>query len=94
MATRRTSFDKLQRERAKRAKQAEKRERRQEKAAGLGEDDEFESEPLPDEPLSAGELMQRLEALQNRYDAKLIDFDSYDDEKRELLERLAALPME
>ena len=46
MATRRTSFDKLQRERAKKAKAAGKRERRQERANGEDVD--------PDQELSPG----------------------------------------
>ncbi|HEX5094595.1 MAG TPA: hypothetical protein VFX21_01215 [Acidimicrobiia bacterium] len=92
MATRRTSFDKLQRERAKRAKAADKRERRQERAAG-GEDDQDVVAPIEGE-LSAGELMQRLEALHARYEAKTLDFDSFEEQKLELLERLAALPMD
>ena len=93
MATRRTSFDKLQRERAKRAKQAEKRERRQERGADA-EGDDLDAPVLPDEELSAGELMQRHDALHARYEAKVIDFESFEEQKLELLERLAALPME
>ena len=93
MATRRTSFDKLQRERAKRAKAADKRERRQERAAGGEEGDEDVIEPIEGE-LSAGELMQRLEALHARYEAKTLDFDTFEEQKLELLERLAALPMD
>ena len=94
MATRRTSFDKLQRERAKRAKAADKRERRQERAAGdEADDDQDVMAPIAGE-LSAGELMERLEALHARYEAKTLDFDSFEEQKLELLERLAALPME
>ena len=95
MATRRTSFDKLQRERAKRAKAADKRERRQDRGAE-GEEDEDQVDvtaPIGGE-LSAGELMQRLEALHERYEAKTVDFDSFEEQKLELLERLAALPMD
>ena len=79
MATRRTSFDKLQRERAKRAKAAGKRERRQERAAGNGQ--ELEDAPITSD-LSAGELMQRLEVLHNRFEAKTIDFDTFEEKKR------------
>jgi hypothetical protein len=94
MATRRTSFDKLQRERAKRAKAASKRERRQERAAGDGVDQDVLDDMPASEELTAGELMQRLEVLHNRYEAKAIDFDTFEDQKRELLERLAALPLD
>ena len=94
MATRRTSFDKLQRERAKKAKAAGKRERRQERGVG-GEEGELD---MTDAPivgdLSAGELMERLEVLHNRFEDNLIDFDSFEDQKRELLERLASLPLD
>ena len=94
MATRRTSFDKLQRERAKKAKAAGKREKRQEKGVG-GEDEELD---MTDAPivgdLSAGELMQRLEVLHNRFEAETIDFDTFEEQKRELLEQLAAIPLD
>jgi len=93
MATRRTSFDKLQRERAKRAKAAGKRERRQERSAEGPEHDHALDIPA-DETLSAGELMQRLEVLHNRFEANRIDFDTFEAQKRELLERLAALPLD
>jgi hypothetical protein len=91
MATRRTSFDKLQRERAKRAKAASKRERRQERSAESSSDD-FET-PVPG-TLSAGELMQRLDVLHTRFEAKTIDFDTFEEQKRELLEQLAAIPLD
>jgi hypothetical protein len=93
MATRRTSFDKLQRERAKRAKAAGKRERRQERAAA-GDEGSEDLSVATDEELSAGELMQRLEVLHNRFEANSIDFDTFEEQKRELLERLAALPLD
>jgi hypothetical protein len=93
MATRRTSFDKLQRERAKRAKAATKRERRQERSAGGHGQDAALDLPIAEE-LSAGELMQRLETLHNRFEANSIDFDTFEEQKRELLERLAALPLD
>jgi len=93
MATRRTSFDKLQRERAKKAKAAGKRERRQERANATEVDEETESLG-PEEVLSAGELMARLETLHNRFEDNAIDFESFEEQKRELLERLAALPLD
>ena len=83
----------MQRERAKRAKAADKRERRQERSAG-GEDDLQDSAVRVDEELSAGEIMARLESLHARFEAKTLDFDTFEEQKRELLERLAALPME
>ena len=44
--------------------------------------------------LSAGELMDRLETLHNRFEAKTIDFDTFEEQKRELLEQLAAIPLD
>jgi len=93
MATRRTSFDKLQRERAKKAKAATKRERRQERSSDTEADEELVP-ASPEEVLSAGELMERLEVLHNRFEANAIDFDAFEEQKRELLERLAALPLD
>ena len=94
MATRRTSFDKLQRERAKKAKAAGKRERRQEKGGeGEGEELDMTDAPVVGD-LSAGELMDRLETLHNRFEAKTIDFDTFEEQKRELLEQLAAIPLD
>ena len=97
MATRRTSFDKLQRERAKRAKAASKRERRQERGAEGEDQDQHQDQdlgaPLTTD-LSAGELMQRLDMLHNRFEAKTIDFDTFEEQKRELLEQLAAIPLD
>ena len=94
VATRRTSFDKLQRERAKRAKQAAKREERQERAAARAEGEDGESVVDIDEELSAGELMQRLEDAHVRFENKEMDFETFEEEKRALLERLAALPLD
>jgi hypothetical protein len=93
MATRRTSFDKLQRERAKRAKAASKRERRHERGAEGEDEDQHLGAPLTTD-LSAGELMQRLDMLHNRFEAKTIDFDTFEEQKRELLEQLAAIPLD
>lgn len=89
MATRRTTFDKLQRERAKRAKAAAKRERRQERNEERAQrDDAVVSNDSPDE------LLARIEALHKRFEDKQISFEDFEAEKAELFERLSALPME
>ncbi|MCD9622973.1 hypothetical protein [Rhabdothermincola salaria] len=93
MGAQRTSFEKLQRDRAKKAKAANKREKRQ----GRAETD-------PDEPavstdaealladdgheLTAGELLALVEELHRRYDAKEIEFEEFEERKIELLQRL------
>ncbi len=97
MGAQRTSFGKLQRDRAKKAKAAAKRERRQGTAEpGLASDDrdaadaadaEVLHSDLPDE-LSAAELLERVEALHRQFDAKAISFEDFEEAKAELLARL------
>ena len=80
----------MQRDRAKKARAALKREKRQ------GNVDENASAPdeitsLPessDEELSPAELLHRVEDLHRRFDAKLIDFEAFEEEKAELMRRL------
>jgi hypothetical protein len=91
MATRRTTFDKLQRERAKKAKAAAKRERRQERGS---EDSQDVDVDLAGEELTPGELLQRIEAVHERYAAKQISFEEFEEQKTELLTRLSLLPIE
>ena len=92
MGTQRTTFDKLQRERAKKAKAAEKRERRRERGQ------ESADEPVAGAPdgqeLSAAELLVLIEDLHKRFDAKQITFEDFEEQKADLFGRLAALPIE
>ena len=91
MGTQRTTFDKLQRERAKKAKAAEKRERRRERGQEA-------AEPVAGAPdgqeLSAAELLVLIEDLHKRFDAKQISFEDFEEQKADLFGRLAALPIE
>lgn len=83
----RASFGKLQRDRDKKAKAAAKRERRQQRSdepvsgdtGGLGGEG----------PISAADLLARVESLRQRLDDGVIDFDEFEAEKAELLARLA-----
>ena len=92
MGANRTTFEKLQRDRAKKAKAAAKREKRQ---GGLeAESGEVEA-PSSDwdlgaseEPLSAGQLLVLVEQLQNQFDAKSITFEEYEERKSDLLSRI------
>jgi hypothetical protein len=87
----RTTFEKLQRDRAKKAKAAAKRERRLEKAASAGTEDEQEAlPPLSDDgkELSAAELLERIEQLHKRFEAKAMSFEEFEEEKAELMARL------
>jgi len=85
----RTTFDKLQRDRAKKAKQAAKRERRQEKGTESGEDQDLDvAMPEGEGPLTATELMQQVEAITRRLDAGTITLEEFEDAKAELMLRL------
>lgn len=84
MATRRTSFGKLQRDRAKQAAQAAKRERRLEKASA-----ETEVAVIPDEgELSAAQLLTLVEQLHQAYEDKQLDFEEFEEKKAELMARI------
>ena len=86
----RSSFGKLQRDRAKKAKQETKRERRQERLEGAAED-EVEIYALLGEDgkeLSAVDLLVLVEALHKQYDDKLIDLDTFEEKKADLMARL------
>jgi hypothetical protein len=96
MGANRTTFEKLQRDRAKKAKAAAKRARRQ----GLETDAPAstvtdEAPPTTDwdlgssvDPLSAAELLVLVEQLQQQFDSKAISFDEYEERKSDLLARL------
>ena len=89
MGAQRTTFDKLQRDRAKKAKQAAKRERRLEKSAENGEESEAElALPEGEGALTAAELMQQVEAITRRLEAGTISLEDFEDAKAELMERL------
>jgi hypothetical protein len=89
MATQRTSFTKLQRDRAKKAKAAAKRERRLERAAEArsGHAD-AEVETSLEGPISAAELLHEIEVTHQRFEAKLISYEEFEEKKAELLSRL------
>ena len=90
MAAQRTSFEKLQRDRAKKAKAAAKREKRLDKGTDEPGD---ELEPLaPAEPgteLSAGELLQRVEDIHRLFEDKKISFEDFEEQKADLMARIS-----
>jgi hypothetical protein len=90
MASRRTTFDKLQRERAKKAKAAAKRERRLDKSSATEELADGTT-TRQDNP---ADLLDEIAAVHARYEAKEIDFEEFEELKTDLFERLAALPVE
>ena len=93
MAAHRSSFGKLERDRAKKAKAAVKRERRQSRAADEPAGGTVKAElrgavGLADAELSPGELLQMVEALHREFEAKLISFEDYEERKADILSRL------
>jgi hypothetical protein len=100
MGASRTSFAKLQRDRAKKAKAAAKRERRQggnvdmETGDGtLTEDVATEEAPeLPEiqvgKEISAADLLVMVETLHKQFDNEEISFEEFEEKKIELMEQL------
>jgi hypothetical protein len=90
MATQRTSFAKLQRDRDKQAKAAAKRDRRQQRSTETP--DEVTADALRDggdTELTASELLSLVETVHRQYEAKEIDFETYEETKAALLARLS-----
>jgi hypothetical protein len=85
MSAQRTSFGKLERDRAKKARAAAKRERRQ------GRGSEQSSAPSAVEPGSddaTSEVLERLASVHEQYDAGRISYEELEEQKAELLGRL------
>lgn len=96
MGANRTTFEKLQRDRAKKAKAAAKRERRM----GLTPPEERVPATTPqvdadwdagdtEEPLSADELLTLVEQLHAQYEAKTISFEEFEERKIDLMARVS-----
>ncbi|HUR22659.1 MAG TPA: hypothetical protein VMZ73_02185 [Acidimicrobiales bacterium] len=93
MAAQRTSFDKLQRDRAKKAKAAAKRDKR---LNGAPEGDTDLDTGLEGGPasthysptLSHEEILQRIEEIHQRFDAGTMSYDEFEERKAELFGRL------
>jgi ATPase subunit of ABC transporter with duplicated ATPase domains len=88
MAAQRTSFEKLQRDRAKKAKAAAKREKRLERSSGEAEAPEERPQDEPGTELSAAELLRRVEELHNAFEAKKISFEDFEEQKADLMSRI------
>ena len=86
MATRRTTSSKRERERNKQAKAAAKRERRQDRA----NDVESDGTPFDENTATTDELIERIAAMHEQYDAGEISFEAFDEEKTELMALLTA----
>ncbi|MDQ3980882.1 MAG: hypothetical protein M3314_15260 [Actinomycetota bacterium] len=90
MAGQRTTFNKLQRERAKKAKAAAKRERRQDRDSGATpETAAADTLTLaPDEQLSAPRLLELIESIHKQFEAGTLSYEEFEEKKTELLARL------
>ena len=92
MGAQRTSFEKLQRDRAKKAKQAAKREKRAEKGTESDPSGEvFDvTSTLTDDgkELSAADLLNLVEAIHRQFEAKEISLEEFEEKKTELFGRL------
>jgi hypothetical protein len=86
MSAQRTSFGKLERDRAKKARAAAKRERRQ------GRTSEPEEAREDSGPTGGGsdstEVLEHLAAIHERYEAGTISLEELEERKAELLARL------
>ncbi len=85
MATQRSSFAKRERDRAKKAKQALKREARLEKPA---DDEEEDTEEVPQSTESAEAIMEKLAKLHAAFDDDQIEFEDFEEQKAELMARM------
>lgn len=94
MGAQRTTFEKLQRDRAKKEKAALKRANRMGKGTpaetdAVADGNVVTEAPIDDgKPLSAAELLKAIEDLHARFEAKKIDFDQFEEEKLSLMARL------
>jgi hypothetical protein len=88
MATQRTSFNKLQRDRDKQEKAAAKRDRRQSRATATDEDPALGADAPAGNGRSAQELLDEVEKVHRQFDDGLIDFETYEDKKTLLLSQL------
>jgi hypothetical protein len=86
MATRRTTSNKRERERSKQAKAAAKRERRHDRTA----EDDGESVEFDENSATTEELIERIAAMHEQFDAGQITFEVFDEEKTELMALLTA----
>ena len=93
MASRRTTYDKLQRDRAKKAKAIAKRERKQDKAEEATTETVDEAATLTALEQEAGELspaalLEYVEVLHQQFDKGLVSFEEFEEKKTELLGRI------
>ena len=85
MSAQRTSFAKLERDRAKKARAAAKRERRQGRSS---EPSEAPASTGPESEDTTSEVLERLASVHEQYEAGRISYEEFEERKAELLARL------
>jgi hypothetical protein len=86
MSTRRNTFEKRERERAKRTKAEHKRAKRLEK--NTDEPDDAETEVTAAAPIDQSTLLAELAALHRDHDDEKIAFDEFEERKAAIMEQL------
>jgi hypothetical protein len=90
MAAQRSSASKRQRDIDKRSRAAEKRDRRQRKSDAATDDPAGSEAPVEGSESrgDSGAILERIEQLQREFEAEVIDFETYDARKAELLSHI------
>jgi hypothetical protein len=93
MAAQRSSASKRQRDIDKRSRAAEKRDRRQRKSDPSADDPSATDAAAAAAesgaaPADSGAILEQMEQLQRDFDADIIDFETYDERKAELLSHI------
>ncbi len=88
MAAQRSSASKRQRDIDKRSRAAEKRDRRQRKSDPSDDPTAEDAAAAAATPADSGAILEQMEQLQRDFDAEIIDFETYDARKAELLSHI------
>ncbi|HLF39977.1 MAG TPA: hypothetical protein VI854_00750 [Acidimicrobiia bacterium] len=88
MGAQRSTFGKLERDRAKKAKAAAKRERRLERKAEAAEGAPAPEIEESEGTLSAAELLAQIEITHQRFEAGEMSHEEFEEKKAELFSRL------
>ena len=92
MGASRTSFEKLQRDRAKKAKAAAKREKRLDKSDPDERTDETVTDPgslAPGQEIPPDTLLRMVAELHEQFESEKISFEEFEDRKTELFALLS-----
>jgi hypothetical protein len=89
VAAQRSSASKRQRDIDKRSRAAEKRDRRQRKSDPSDDPTAVDADAeAAAPPADSGAILEQMEQLQREFDAEIIDFETYDARKAELLSHI------